>query len=307
MIDVAHELAAAREGALLLAAPELGTLEVTGKDRLSWLNGLITSDVGKLRPGEGSFGLSVAKNGKIQAELWIVVAEDRVVVGVRKDRLALLRDNFDHHLIMEDAEMRDASEERAWILVHGPRGADLAAIARANGAAAAPIDVTGLGGAAIAAPVSAYASVLTALEAEGDRVVRGTCEGWERLRIERGVPQWGIDFGDDVYPQEASLEKIAVSFNKGCYLGQETVCMLELRGHVKRKLMKLAIRASAQDVPEHAPITLPDGTAVGELTSRGPSEKNGEALALGYVKYKHAVAGTELRVAGHSAEVLALS
>jgi folate-binding protein YgfZ len=256
MIDVARELNAAREGALLLAAPELGTLEVTGKDRLSWLNGLITSDVGKLRPGEGSYGLSVAKNGKIQCELRLVAAEDRVLVGVRRDRID-----------------------------------------------AGPVDVTGLGGAAITAPVGAYAAVLAALQAEGDGVVMGTCEGWERLRIERGIPQWGVDFGDDVYPQEASLEKIAVSFNKGCYLGQETVCMLELRGHVKRKLMKIVIQSNEREVSIGAAITLPDGTAVGDVTSRGPSDASDESLALGYVKYKYAVAGTELRIAGHPARI----
>ena len=71
--------------------------------------------------------------------------------------------------------------------------------------------------------------------------VVGDAEGWEALRLERGVPRFGPDFDDKTYPQEASLEKAAVSFDKGCYLGQEVVCMLEMRGHVKRKLVSIVL------------------------------------------------------------------
>src|SRR5262249_46872479 len=189
----------------------------------------------------------------------------------------------------------------AWLLVHGPRSRELADVARKNGAHAAPIDTTGLGGAAMVTPLASYGAALAALRAEGG--VEGSCEAWEELRLERGVPKWGKDYGDDTYPQEASLEKVAVSFNKGCYLGQETVCMLELRGHVKRKLMKLVIDAAPLAIEEGADIALPDGTVVGNVTTRGAGNGPEQTLALGYVKYKHAAPGTELRIAGHTARI----
>jgi folate-binding protein YgfZ len=302
MTDVTRELTAAREGALIIAAPELATLEVTGKDRLSWLNGLVTQDVGKLRPGEGAYALCTAKNGKIQAELWLLVGEDRVWLGARSDRMDLLKEIFDKHLIMEDAELTDVSAERFWLVLHGPKSRELLDVARAHGAAAASIDLTGLGGAAIAAAASSAGAVASALVAAG--ATEGTLAGWDHLRVQRGVPQWGVDFDDDCYPQEASLEKLAVSFNKGCYLGQETVCMLELRGHVKSKLVRLVIDAPVAELAKDAELALPDGTAVGKLSSFIPGDATGQSLALGYVKYKHAVAGTELRVAGHAARIV---
>ena len=84
------------------------------------------------------------------------------------------------------------------------------------------------------------------VEVRLDEVARGVGgalgddAAWEALRIERAIPRFGVEFDATTYPQEAALEKRAVSFAKGCYLGQEVVCMLEMRGHVKRKLVPLS-------------------------------------------------------------------
>ena len=97
--------------------------------------------------------------------------------------------------------------------------------------------------------------------------VWGDSAGWEALRLERNVPRFGVDFDDKMYPQEAALEKAAVSFDKGCYLGQEVVCMLEMRGHVKRKLVSLIVEG--QGLPERgAQVTDAGGAAIGEPHER---------------------------------------
>ena len=114
------ELRAASEGALVHARPDLGVLAVTGPDRLSWLNGLVTQDVGKLAPGAGAYGLAVGKTGKILAELWFVASAERVLVIAARDRLAMLLEHFDKHLIMEDAEMSPPLD-RAVVFAHGPQ------------------------------------------------------------------------------------------------------------------------------------------------------------------------------------------
>src|SRR4051812_24311288 len=111
MNTIDRERRAAHEGALLQPAPEIGTLVITGSERRSWLNGMVTCEVGKLEPGSGAYGLAVAKGGKILAELWILVAADRILVGTLRGRAAMLRDHFDKHLIMEDAEVEDTSDE----------------------------------------------------------------------------------------------------------------------------------------------------------------------------------------------------
>ena len=306
MTDIAPELEAARRGALVERASELGTLVVTGKDRQTWLNGLVTCDLAKLSPGMGAFGLSVAKNGKMQAELYVVAATDRLFVAVPRERAAELTATFDHFLIMEAAEIADASADHAWVLAHGPAAASLAGAALEAGAvAAAPVDRTGLGGVCAVAPAASAAAVAERLLAElGDRGAPATPEGLDQLRLELGLGRWGTDYDGENYPQEAALERLAVSFNKGCYLGQETVYMLEVRGHVKKKLVKLELDAASEIAIERgAPVTAPDGAAIGEITRAGRDSRSGKPIALGYVKYKFTPPGTEVLVGDRPARV----
>jgi folate-binding protein YgfZ len=129
----------------------------------------------------------------------------------------------------------------------------------------------------------------------------GDDAGWEVVRVLASVPRFGVDFDDGNYPQEAALETKAVSFDKGCYLGQEVVCMLEMRGHVKKKLVSLAIDGS-ESPPAHTPVEDGKGS-VGEVTTavRAP---DGSVHALAMVKYAVTARGTELVVGGHPARVV---
>jgi folate-binding protein YgfZ len=302
------EHTAAAEGALLHVRPDLGVFAVTGKDRLSWLNGLVTQEVGKLSPGTGAYGLAVGKTGKMAAELWFVAGQagdPRVLVVADRARLEALREHLDRHLIMEDAEMSPPLD-RAVVFAHGPRAAAAVTAARALGADAASIDWTGRGDAAvIVAPEGGLDATLAGLQAQVTPTALATEAGWEALRIAWGVPRAGVDYDDHTLPQEASLEKLAVSFSKGCYLGQETVFMLEKRGHAKRKLVRLAVSGDGE-VAAGAELTLPDGTAVGAVTSAARAPDGG-LRAIGSLKYKHAVAGAEVLVSGRSARVLGLA
>ena len=304
------ELRAAREGALLQPRPDLAAFAVTGADRLSWLNGLVTCDLAKLEPGAGAYGLAVGKTGRIMAELWFLAAPDRVLVGVARDRLEMIRAHFDRHLIMEDAELSEPLP-RSFLFAHGPRAAGLVAQARAFDADAAQIDWTGRGEAAvILAPEGKADSLKIALlHRAGEDRAEASGEAWEALRIAWGLPRVDVDFDDQTLPQEASLEKLAVSFNKGCYLGQETVFMLEKRGHARKKLMRLSV-AGDEPVSAGAELTLPADGAVGSVTSATPALEDAGWLALGYVKYKHAtpevtlsLGGREVRVLGSAGEI----
>ena len=132
-----------------------------------------------------------------------------------------------------------------------------------------------------------------------EAAAHGTAEGWEVLRVEQNVARFGVDFDDQNYPQEASLEDRAVSFTKGCYLGQETVFMLENRGHVKKRIVQLL---AVGDVSPGDKIALPDGTEIGRVTSRA-LRTPGQHLALGWVKYKQAKAETEVVIGNAKATV----
>jgi folate-binding protein YgfZ len=302
------ETAAAGEGALLHVRSDLGVFAVTGSDRLSWLNGLVTQDVGKLRDGEGAYGLAVGKTGKILAELWFVATAASALVILARDRLSSLRDHFDKHLVMEDAELGPPLD-RAVVFAHGPRARDLVQEARALGGDAAMVDWTGRGDAAvIVAPEGKLDPTIEALSARAGTLALATEQGWEALRIAWGLPRFGVDYDDHTLPQEASLEKLAVCFTKGCYLGQETVFMLEKRGHAKKKLVRLAV-GGAGELGAGVEIVLPGeagAPAVGTVTSAAPAP-DGTNFALGSVKYKHAVAGAELLAGGRPARVLGLA
>ncbi len=297
-MDIVAQVAKAREGALVVPATELAALVITGADRQSWLNGLVTCDVARLRAGDAAYGLVVAQKGRILSDFVVCVREEELTVLLPRSVSASVRAHFEGHLIMEDAQM--ASEEqtagvRAWF-VHGPRAGDVARAAAADAEHTwFSLDVTGLGGAV----------VLGKKEPAWDGPV-GDDAGWNALRLERGVPRFGVDFDTTMYPQEASLEKRAVSFDKGCYLGQEVVCMLEMRGHVKRKLVPLKL-ASGKVPAKGEGVTTTAGEKIGEVTSAAESPTLGVPVALAMIKYAHASSKEELRVGDAVAKIIALS
>jgi folate-binding protein YgfZ len=296
---------AARGAALAVAQRGLATLIVTGKDRVSWLNGLLTCDLVKRASDAAVYGLAVARSGRVLSDATVVVDEAaaRVLVAVPRGIVESLRVHMDHYLVMEEAEMAPQTDAfEAWS-IHGPQSLAALEAARAAGAVGGSLDLTGLGGAFVLAPSPAPDGVLCALES---RAAMGDEQGWEALRLERAVARFGVDFDEKTYPQEASLEKVAVSFDKGCYLGQEVVCMLELRGHVKRRLASLVVEAGDGAAPplRGAAVTDGDGSAVGEVTSAALSPTLGKVVALAMLKRAASEPGMALRVGGAQARVV---
>ncbi len=294
-------LEAATRGAMLVRAPHLGTIAVLGPDRQSWLNGLVTSDLTKLGPGSASYGLVLVKIGRILADVWVLSADDRLLVGAPRDRIPTLREHFEKYLIMEDATHVDASHEFSWAFAHGPRaGALLGELPQRHGAYGGTFDVTGLGGGALVAPQHKLEALLAEMARESDVVIASE-EDWETLRVRRFLPRFSVDFGDKNYPQEAALEKIAVSFNKGCYLGQEVVCRLEMRGHVVKKIVPL--RLTAGDPPAAGvEVRSKEGKVLGSISSAASDD--GAPVALAMVRVDFTQPGTKLDVAGREATVI---
>jgi folate-binding protein YgfZ len=301
MVSPINAQEAASRGALLVEAPHLGTVAVSGPDRQSWLNGLVTSDVAKLRPGHASYGLVLVKVGRIVSDVFVLHAADRLLVAGQRDRIALLEEHFEKYLIMEDAAHKDVSSEYGWAFANGPRAAEIAAAAGAmSGVFAGSVELSGPADGVIAAPVARMADVLAELAAQHPDTVIGSPEDAEGLRVQRFLPRFGVDFGEKNYPQEAALEKIAVSFSKGCYLGQEVVCRLEMRGHVIKKIVPMRI---AGDPPAHgAEVRSADGKVQGTVSSAVP--KDGGAVGLAMVRIDFAEPGTKLDVGGREATVL---
>ena len=277
-----------------MAEPERGSLVVTGPDRKTWLNGIVSCDVTPVAPGAGAWGLALTKQGKILSDLSVVASEDTLYLATAPGTASELAPALDRMLVMEDAELSDGSAERAWIFVHGPRASELAPAA---GGAWGAIDWTGLGGAAISVARSELEQALRALVDAGATL--GQNEDWERLRIERLVPRWGVDYDAKDNPHEAALDQRAVSWTKGCYLGQEVVCMQDMRGKVKRRLALLSL--DANEVPERGAPVRADDREVGEVTSATFSQRLGRPLVLARVQTPFDEVGRALSIAGAAA------
>lgn len=298
---------AARTGALLVEAAERGTLLASGPDRTSWLNGLLTCALDELRPGVGRFGLALTKQGKILSDVDVVGGSEQIYMGVAPGRAQALCEELDRYLIMEEAEIANGSERFGWIMLHGPRAAELGVqAARLHGAQAAVIDWTGLGGAALVGALTEREALLAELvRLGGETLCVATPEQWRALRIERLLPEYGEDYDERDNPHEASLDQRAVSWTKGCYLGQEVVCMQDMRGKVKRRLAALALDEGA-DVPLRgvAVQAAESGQAVGEVTSAAFSMVLEKPVALARLQGDFADACAPIRVAGRAAHVL---
>jgi len=278
---------------------------VTGPDRLSWLQGIVSSDVERLTPGEGSWGLVLTKQGKVLADVAIVAAEDVVYLGLPGAAVPRIEEWLNRFLVMEDAAVADASDDRAWAMLHGPNAPVVArAVLEAAGSpgTSASIDLSGLGGAALVVPRTTTSELEALVSRRGDVHVASESE-WQRLRVERLVPLYGIDMDDQRSPHEASLERRTISWTKGCYLGQEAVCMQDMRGKVKRRLAIVLVSGTA---PPSAgtDVTLPDGSRVGETRTAATSEVLGGPAAIALLTADASVPGTRVLVGGRDATVV---
>jgi folate-binding protein YgfZ len=295
---------ATRESVLVVPARDRAAILVSGKDRTSWLNGLVTCDLAKRERGQAAYGLLVEKKGRIQTDLFVVPSadesEDTLALAVPASLRETLVPALDHYLIMEDAEL--TTTDLAFFVAHGPRAGALRE--RVHAPFGGTVDLLGTGGLVLGVPAD-EAATFEARLATAVAELGGTSADdatWNAVRIEHGLPRFGAEFDATLYPQEAALEKIAVSFSKGCYLGQEVVYMLQERGHVKRKLVPLDVEGA--DAPAiGAAVTTPSGEAVGDVRSSAIGPWSGKPVAIAMVKWAHAKPATELRVAEHVARV----
>ena len=291
------------EPVLVVLQRDRGTLRVTGPEAKSWLNGLVSCDVLPVADGRGAFGLALNKQGKIQSEIEIVATPAGLLVGVSPgvdEKLARALDKF---LVMEDAELSVESAAFSWADFHGLGAGPLAeSAARACGGHAAVMGFTGDGSAALVFEPAALPE-LERFIARTPALQLASDAEWEAYRIQHALGRFGVDYSDADNPHEAALDRRAVSWSKGCYLGQEVVCMQDMRGKLKRRLVALALDTSELPVAGE-PVTSTAGGStetVGQVTSAAWSSVSGNAVALARLKGPYFEGKLPLSLAGKSA------
>ncbi len=275
----------------------LSVISVTGKDRASWLNGVVTNDVRAPVPGRGVYAAAVGVKGKLLADLWVHPREASLELVVPREQREAVMAHFDRYLVMEDVTL--TARDTAVHTFQGP----MASALQGAFAGASTADRLGRGGfdVLVEDDDAEFAAELGgALEAKW--VVAVDPEVWDLVRVLSGVPEWGRDFSPENYVQEASITSQAVSFQKGCYLGQEVVCRLEMRGHVQRQIVKLEL---AGEVPPVGAEVLHEDKPMGTVTSAAADpEVPGRVVALAMVRYSALDKGLPLQVGGHPVAVL---
>jgi folate-binding protein YgfZ len=305
----AADYRAVRERAGVADVSERGVLEVTGRDRATFLHALLTNDVKSLAPGQGCAATLLDIHGKVQVSLLVLVLDDRIVLVTPAGMAAATVEMLDKYLFAEKVVLDDVSEARALLLVAGPeapalvaRVAGVAPVERAWSSAAGAVDgvqALVVRGAAetgepeiwLLLPADARQRAWSAVTAAGARPVGEAT--LETLRIEAGTPRFGEDIGPSVLLPEVPFEHL-VSHTKGCYPGQEVVVRIRDRGHVNRHLRGLVLDGDA--VPEVGAEVVVDGTSVGQITSAALSPRLGRPVALAFVRRQHADEGARVAV-----------
>ena len=312
--DTAAEYAALRTGALLVDRGFRHRLTMSGPKAAEALGGLVTNDVAALEPGHGCYAAVLTAKGKIVSDLRVFrTAPDTFLVDAPPRSARAWAETARKYVNPRLARQADVSETTTAIGVFGLRAHHAAHEATGIGAAAlaalppysqaeAEIEGTivrvarvpdlGVEGFELFAPREAHDALWRRLLVSG--ATPGGLEAWEIARVEAGRPEWGLDMDENTLVQEANLDELhAISYTKGCYLGQETVARVHFRGHVNRHLRGLHL---AGDIlpPSRAALVDDTGKSVGDIRSAVLSPRLG-AIALAMVR-REVPMGTALEI-----------
>jgi tRNA-modifying protein YgfZ len=292
----AVDLATARAEAVVYLVERV-KIALTGEDRVRWLNGVLTNDVSKLEKGAAQYACALTEKGKVIADV-IVTNNDTLGVWAPNAVAPTLVTHWERYIIMDDVEPA-IDAERKLLAVQGARAKDVLADAGLRGS---DFDDLGVGAGVILEVARSDAEeVLHRLMKVGAHAIENG--DVHTLRVEAARATFGFDFDEKSLVQEAGLEARAVNFNKGCYHGQEVVCMLENRGHVNKRLVQLKIDPGGQ-VQVGAEVSVE--SPIGKITSVVPKD-DGSAIALALIKVAHAKEGATVRVGDRPARVSALA
>jgi folate-binding protein YgfZ len=299
-----------------------GSVVLTGKDRATFLHGLVTNDVKGLAPGRGCAAAFLTAKGKMLAECVVLCEEQRLVLDTPPELAATVEALLRTYLVFNEVtitnetdathvihvtaeeEREEAEEFLRRLMEPGSEGTDVLMPTEPHASRAAPFTFegnpqvllvrenrTGSPGYDLRVPSSLSEEISSSLSISGARLE--TPERLEALRIAAGIPRWGAELTEAVLPDEARLrERGFVAENKGCYVGQEIVARIKTYGHVNRQLVSLAVSGG---VPRPGEKLFAGDTEAGAVTSAAPLGA-GDARALAYVKRDHAAEGTPLTI-----------
>jgi len=252
LIELDAQYRQLREECGVLDRSDRGVLLVSGPDAAEFLQGQLTNDVEALEAGDGQYAALLDRKGHMQADMRVLrPATEEIWVDTEAEALPVVLRHLTMYSIGRDVEVADRSEERTILSLIGPRSVEIAGSAALPENACETTTVAGIECLAAGTPAG-IDLIVAAAEAERLRgvlveagAVEVAPEAVEILRVESGVPRFGAEMGTETMPAEAGIVERAVSFTKGCYIGQETVARLHYKGRPNRHLRGLRLSAAA--------------------------------------------------------------
>ena len=321
--DSLAEHTALRETAGVLDLSFRSRICLTGADRVRFLHGQITNDVKRLRPGEGCYAALVTAKGRMQSDLNVFCLADELLLDFEPGLTQAVMQRLEKFIVSDNVQVVDVAPHYGLLGVQGPKAE---AVVRTLGLLpdlpTKPFDSVKISDATLGeiylmnqprlgpegfdlfVPSVALAAVadklIAAAKSEG-----GLACGWtafEIARVEAGIPRFGADMDETNIPLECGIEARAISYNKGCYIGQEIINRIHSLGHVNRELRGLRLADDLKTLPARGDKLFKDGKEVGHLTSAVYSPALKANLALGFVRREAKALDTELKLVGAAGE-----
>jgi folate-binding protein YgfZ len=318
-----EEYEALTSGAALVDLSFRSRICLLGADRDKFLHGQVTNDVLKLKIGQGCYATLVTAKGKIESDLFIHKLKEELLLDFEPGLTQRVIDRLTRYVIAEDVQMIDVAPHYGLLFVGGP--GSMAILKECGLQLAIPeAPLTWLStaidseevyvvnnprfrqpGFDLFVPVARIETIARALQQSGAKLAG--FDALETVRIENAVPRFGLDMTENTLPQEAELQDRAISFAKGCYIGQEVIARIRTYGQVAKALRLLRLKDGNTAPPSGTKI-FASGKESGFVTSATYSPKYGVRVALGYVRKESNAIGTKVELGsspGPQAEIIA--
>lgn len=287
--DLTNDYNRIRENEAGFYEQKRGLIHVWGREAVQFLNGLVTNDVAKLEDGNSMYAAFPNAQGRLLAVVRVMRKGENFLFETEEATREKVYNNLFRFTFAGDFFAEDLSEKYLYFSVQNAK------LKTQNNEI---IEFQTAFGADYFVPVEAVENfkkeLKTAVEISDDL--------YEILRIENGVPLYGKDMDDATIVPELGLDGL-ISYNKGCYIGQEIIARIYFRGHVAKELRGLVFEDETAEVKPQDELKTVDGKSAGKITSVTFSPKIGKKIALGFVRYDYLADGTELKVGELAARV----
>jgi folate-binding protein YgfZ len=324
--DVPREHSALLHSAGVLDLSFRSRLCLVGSDRVRFLHGQVTNDIKGLREGAGCYAALVTPKGRMQSDLNVYNLGQELLLDFEPDLSVSVSQRLEKYIVADDVQVVDVAPLYGLWSIQGPCADRVVkavalvpevpllpgCIARINHANYGEVYLAnhprlGINGFDLFLPKASLDAVAARMVAEAEGVGGCMC-GWnafEMARVEAGIPRFGADMDETNFPQECGIEARAVSYTKGCYIGQEVLNRLHTLGHVNRELRALRFVGPVANLPARGDKLFRGGQEVGYITSAVASVTLKTSVALGYVRKEVNQVGTELVARCASGEYMA--